>query len=104
MTKTISLRDANQRFAQLVREVEEGREPVTVTRRGEPVVRIVPAQEGKRKLTPAQQRALDALFEEVHKNKWSSGGWKFNRDELYDEMIHEPHPVHPGHDRPRRRK
>lgn len=85
MTKTISLRDANQKFAQIVREVEEGRETIIVTRRGEPVVKISPAREGKRKLTPAQQRALDDMFKEVHKNKWSSGGWKFNRDEIYDE-------------------
>lgn len=85
MTKTISLRDANQKFAQIVREVEEGRETVIVTRRGEPVVKITPAREGKRKLTPTQQRALDDMFKEVHKNKWSSGGWKFNRDEIYDE-------------------
>lgn len=85
MARTISLRDANQKFAQLVREVEERREPVTVTRRGEPVVTIVPAQSGKRKLTPAQQKALDAIFKTSHKLKLSSGGWKFNRDELYDD-------------------
>ena len=85
MTRTISLRDANQKFAQIVREVEERREAVIVTRRGEPVVKIVPAQEGKRKLTPAQQRALDQMFKDAHKNKLYMRGWKFNRDEIYDE-------------------
>ena len=43
MAKTVSLREASQKFAQLVREVEERREPVIVTRRGQPVVEIVPA-------------------------------------------------------------
>lgn len=85
MAKTISLRDANQKFAQIVREVEEGREAVIVTRRGEPVVKIVPVQEGKRQLTRQQQRALDAMFKRAHRLKLSSGGWKFNRDELYDD-------------------
>ena len=84
MTKTVSLRDANQKFAQIVREVEERREPIIVTRRGRPVVRIVPAQEGKRKLTPAQRCALDEMFEHAHKHKIYLRGWKFNRDELYD--------------------
>ena len=85
MTKTISLRDANQKFARIVREVEEGRETVIVTRRGEPVVKITPAREGKRKLTPAQQRALNQIFKLAEEKKLSSGGWKFNRDELYDD-------------------
>lgn len=87
MTKTMSLRDANQKFAQLVREVEERREEITITRRGEPVVKIVPAQTGKRKLTSQQQRALDEMFAHVHRHKPSSRGWKFNRDEIYDEAL-----------------
>jgi prevent-host-death family protein len=42
MTKTIALREANQRFARCVREVEAGQEFV-ITRDGKPVARLVPA-------------------------------------------------------------
>ena len=87
MTRTVSLRDANQAFARIVREVEERREAVIVTRRGEPVVKIVPAQDGKRKLTPAQQRAMTELFASVHKHKLDLSGWKFNRDEIYEDRL-----------------
>lgn len=60
MAEKISLREANQRFAQIVRAVEGGAEYV-VTRRGEPVARIVPAQPAKRVLTPEQRAALARL-------------------------------------------
>ena len=56
MTKTITLRDANQTFARCVRDVEAGEE-YTITRNGEPVARLVPVQR-RRSLTPAQQAAL----------------------------------------------
>jgi len=55
MATKISLRDANQRFARLVREVESGREFV-VTRRGQAVARIVPAA-ARRVLTAEQEAA-----------------------------------------------
>ena len=55
MATKISLRDANQRFAKLVHEVESGREFV-VTRRGEAVARIVPAVQ-RRVLTAEQEAA-----------------------------------------------
>ena len=54
MATKISLRDANQRFARLVREVESGREFV-VTRRGQAVARIVPA--AARRVLTAEQEA-----------------------------------------------
>ena len=57
MKKNISLREANQRFAQLVRDVEGGAEFV-VTRRGHPVARIVSANDTRRKLTGEQRAAL----------------------------------------------
>ncbi|MGH6805012.1 MAG: type II toxin-antitoxin system Phd/YefM family antitoxin [Methyloceanibacter sp.] len=84
MAKKVSLRDANQKFARIVREVEERREPVIVTRRGEPVVEIVPAREGRRKLTPEQQRALDEMFELAHSKKLYSRGRKLSRDQLHE--------------------
>jgi prevent-host-death family protein len=84
MTKTISLRDANQRFARVVREVEGGTEYV-VTRRGEPVVRIVPARPGKRVPTPEQQAAFQRLIKTAREGRWRSPkGWRFNRDEAHE--------------------
>ena len=56
MSKTITLRDANQAFARCVRDVEAGEE-YTITRNGEPVARLVPVRQ-RRVLTPAQQAAL----------------------------------------------
>jgi prevent-host-death family protein len=40
MTKTISLREANQGFARCIREVE-AREEFVITRKGQPVARLV---------------------------------------------------------------
>jgi prevent-host-death family protein len=55
MSKTVTLREANQAFARCIREVEAGEE-ITVTRRGQPVARIVPVRR-TRVLTPEQQAA-----------------------------------------------
>ena len=84
MPRKISLRDANQKFAQIVREVEERREPVIVTRRGEPVVEIVPVRDGRGKLTPEQQQALDEMFELAHEKKLYSRGKRLSRDQLHE--------------------
>jgi prevent-host-death family protein len=59
MTKTISLRDANQTFARCVRAVEAGEEFV-ITRNGQPVAKLVPIAE-KRILTPEQHAARERL-------------------------------------------
>ena len=55
MAKTITLREANQAFSRIIREVEAGEE-ITITRNGEPVARLVPVR-GERVLTPEQQAA-----------------------------------------------
>ena len=55
MGKTITLREANQAFSRCIREVEAGEE-ITITRRGEPVARIVPVRR-ERVLTPEQEAA-----------------------------------------------
>ncbi|MBM3511721.1 MAG: type II toxin-antitoxin system prevent-host-death family antitoxin [Alphaproteobacteria bacterium] len=84
MAKTISLRDANQRFAAIVREVEGGAEYL-VTRRGAPAVRIVPARPGKRVLTPEQEAALARTLDRIKKSRYRSPkGWRFNRDEAHE--------------------
>ena len=40
--KTINLREANQQFSKLVREIEASGETVTVLRNGKPIADIVP--------------------------------------------------------------
>jgi prevent-host-death family protein len=58
VTKTITLREANQAFARCVREVEAGAEYL-ITRNGRPVARLVPATADQpRPLSPAQEAAL----------------------------------------------
>ena len=53
MAKTITLREANQAFSRIIREVVAGEE-ITITRNGEPVARLVPVRR-ERVLTPEQQ-------------------------------------------------
>jgi len=79
--KTISLRDANQQFAEIVRQVESGQTYI-VTRRGQPVARIEPVSK-KRKLTPAQEAAWKRLKRIMEKG-YDLGGIAPSRDELYD--------------------
>ena len=84
MSKTITLREANQTFARCIREVEAGEE-ITITRRGQPVARLLPVG-GKRVLTPEQAAARARALARMKKG-WRLGGERFNRDELYDEII-----------------
>jgi prevent-host-death family protein len=82
--RSVSAREANQQFSRILRDVEAGAE-VLVTRRGQPVARIVPAQPpGERRLTPEQEAALERTRRRLEKG-WNLGGGKFVRDELYDD-------------------
>ena len=86
MQRSVSAREANQQFARILRDVEAGAE-ILVTRRGQPVARIVPAHpSGERRLTPEQEAALERTRQRLEKG-WDLGGGKFNRDELYDEIL-----------------
>jgi prevent-host-death family protein len=82
--KSVSAREANQQFSRLLRDVEAGAE-ILVTRRGQPVARIVPARSSReRRLTPEQEAAHARSMERLRKG-WDLGGGKFSRDELYDD-------------------
>ena len=80
MTRMISLREANQAFARCVREVEAGEEYV-ITRRGQPVARLVPVLR-ERVLTPEQEAALARTRARMNKG-WDIGAGPLDRDELY---------------------
>lgn len=78
--KTVSAREANHRFAELLSEVETKGSGFTVTKRGRPVARIVPVEAAPRRLTPEQEAALARLLS----TGWNLGGVWNGRDELYD--------------------
>jgi prevent-host-death family protein len=80
MARTISARDANQRFSELLAHAAGG-ETVVITRRGKPVAQLVPYDAA----TVAEDRLkawdrLIALFE----RGIPLGGERFERDSLYD--------------------
>ena len=81
MTKTLTLRDANQSFARCIREVEAGEEFV-ITRNGTPVARLSPISK-HRVLTPGQQAALERLRVAANEG-WDLGGSFPDRDSLHD--------------------
>ncbi len=81
MSKTISLREANQAFARCIREVEAGEEYV-ITRKGEPVARLVPIA-GRRVLTPEQEAAL-ARPALAWREGWPIGAGPLDRDAFHE--------------------
>ncbi|HXC89782.1 MAG TPA: type II toxin-antitoxin system prevent-host-death family antitoxin [Stellaceae bacterium] len=81
MSKTISLREANQAFARCIRAVEAGEEYV-ITRKGEPVARLVPVS-GHRVLSPDQEAALARTRARMDKG-WPIGAGPLDRDALHE--------------------
>ncbi len=85
--KQLNLREANQGFSRLVREVEKTGERVLVLRNGKPAVEIVPSGENRavRRRTPAQERAIRAFLKSARtKPGNSSGERRWTRDELHE--------------------
>jgi len=81
MTKTITLREANQKFARCIREVEGGTEYI-ITRNGEPVARLIPMI-GRRVLTPQQESAMARTRARMEKG-WPIGAGPLDRDALHE--------------------
>jgi prevent-host-death family protein len=81
MSKTITLREANQAFARCVREVEAGEEYV-ITRKGEAVARLVPIA-GRRVLTPEQEAALARTRARMARG-WPIGAGPLDREALHE--------------------
>lgn len=82
MAKEVSLRDANQGFTKLIREVEAGQE-VVITRRGKAVARVVPIRGAKRVLTPEQEAALDEA-ERIIDQGWDLKAGPLDRSQLHE--------------------
>ena len=85
--KQITLREANQGFSRLVREVEESGEGVLVLRNGKPAVEIMPSRETRpaRKLSPEQERAIAQFLKAARTKPGRSAGEKrWTRDELHE--------------------
>jgi prevent-host-death family protein len=81
MSKTISLREANQAFARCVRDVEAGADYI-ITRNGRPVARLMPAG-GQRVLSPEQQAARARARARMEKG-WPIGAGPLDRDSLHE--------------------
>ncbi len=81
MTKTTTLREANQNFARCVREVEAGEE-IVITRNGEPVVRMSPART-QRVLTPGQEAAWERIKAAMERG-WDLHAGPLDRDSLHE--------------------
>lgn len=82
MSKIIGLREANQAFSRCIREVEAGEEYV-ITRKGQPVARLVPVRH-KRVLTPEQQAAR-ARARAIMEEGWDLGiEYPLDRDALHE--------------------
>jgi prevent-host-death family protein len=85
--KQLTLREANQGFSRLVREIEETGQSVLVLRNGRPAVEIVPSRErrAQRKLAPEQERAVSAFLRLARaKSGDSSNERRWIREELHE--------------------
>ena len=80
MSKTITLREANQAFSRCIREIEAGEE--LITRNGAPVARIVPIA-GRRVLSAEQEAAPARTRARIEKG-WPIGAGPLDRDALHE--------------------
>ena len=80
LTETVGLREANQDFSGLVERVARTGRGVLVTKRGVPVVRILPVEGGEAALTAEQA----AVLERALGDKLPLAPWRFDRDELHE--------------------
>ena len=81
MSRTISLREANQGFSRCIRDVEAGEEYV-ITRNGRPVARLLPIA-GRRVLTAEQQVARRRARRQMEKS-WQIGSGPLDRASLHE--------------------
>lgn len=80
VTETVGLREANQDFTALVERIARTGRGVLVTKRGVPIVRIVPVEGAEAGLTAEQA----AILERAVGEKLALAQWRFDRDELHE--------------------
>ena len=88
--KTMNLRDANQQFSKLVREIEETGEPVLVLRNGQPAITLSAVGGMRRSTTPEQREQAKQRLMDPGTPFTYPDDWKFNRDEIYADALNRP--------------
>ncbi|MBN9534762.1 MAG: type II toxin-antitoxin system Phd/YefM family antitoxin [Alphaproteobacteria bacterium] len=83
--RQMTMREANQQFSQLVRQVQVTGESVQVLRNGVPAAEIHPVstRTGKCALPPDREKALKQLLESARRSTAKSDGKGFTREELH---------------------
>ncbi len=79
--KTISAREANQRFSKILAEAENGEE-VTITRYGRAVALMLPLTRSERK--EAERIEAHKCLMKLLRKGLHLGGRKFTRDEMHE--------------------
>ena len=79
----VTLRDANQRFSELVRRVEATGQGFVVLRHGKPVARLLPVEDRRNRLTPEQRAALARQLSVGS----PVGIGRFDREEAYAQRL-----------------
>ncbi len=81
MIHRIGIREANQHLSRYIAAVERGEE-VIITRRGQPVARLVPVTK-KRQLTPEQKAARKRMLARMRKG-YPLGIGRIDLDSLHE--------------------
>jgi len=80
--KTVSARQANHAFSDLLSRVEQGEE-VLITKRGKPVALLCPYRPPL--LTPERQAAIDRASEVMERGLgWGEALRQYTRDEMHE--------------------
>jgi prevent-host-death family protein len=80
--KTVSAREANHGFSELLADVERGEE-VLITKRGRPVAVLSPYR--RPAMTPEREAAVARAIELMTKGlPWGDAGPPFTRDEMHE--------------------
>ena len=80
--KTVSARQANHEFSELLARVERGEE-ILITKRSKPVALLCPYRPPL--LTPDRQRAIDHAVEVMAKGlPWGSAVRSFRREDMHE--------------------
>jgi prevent-host-death family protein len=80
--KSVTAREANQKFSELLMRVEDGEE-IVITKRGEPVAVLSPYR--RPAMTPERRAAIDRALEMMKKGlPWGSEFRTFTRDEMHE--------------------